>query len=243
MQGRPGQAAGQDEIKAGAEQKFRLGERMPPEHERRERECHHNAVLSVERYFQELNHLIPQLPHASIARIVEIFLHAFREQRTIYVFGNGGSAANASHMMCDINKGAVGMDAARRPKVMALTDNISLISAWANDYGYERIFSEQLKTFMKPRDVAFAVSTSGDSPNVLLALETAKEYGAMTVGLAGGEGGRMNALCDVCAIVPSFNVQMVEDLHHATMHSIFTAVRESLLAQTASPSLARAASF
>lgn len=216
---------------------------MAPEHERRERERHQNAGLSVERYFQELSNLIPRLPYSSIATITEIFLHAFREQRTIYVFGNGGSAANASHMMCDINKGVVALDAVQRPKVMALTDNMSLITAWANDYGYERVFSEQLKTFIKPRDVAFAISTSGDSASVLLALETAREYGAMTIGLAGCEGGRMKALCDICAIVPSFNVQMVEDLHHATMHSIFTAVRESLLAQTASPSVARAASF
>lgn len=216
---------------------------MAPEHERRERERHQNAGLSVERYFQELSNLIPRLPYSSIATITEIFLHAFREQRTIYVFGNGGSAANASHMMCDINKGVVGLDAVQRPKVIALTDNMSLITAWANDYGYERVFSEQLKTFIKPRDVAFAISTSGDSASVLLALETAREYGAMTIGLAGCEGGRMKALCDICAIVPSFNVQMVEDLHHATMHSIFTAVRESLLAQTASPSVARAASF
>jgi D-sedoheptulose 7-phosphate isomerase len=126
---------------------------------------------------------------------------------------------------------------------MALTDNVSLISAWANDFGYERIFSEQLKTFLKPRDVAFAISTSGDSPNVLLALETAKEYGALTVGLAGGQGGQMKALCDVCAVVPSENVQVIEDLHHAMMHSIFTAVREGLLVTAGNKRMARAASF
>jgi D-sedoheptulose 7-phosphate isomerase len=126
---------------------------------------------------------------------------------------------------------------------MALTDNVPLMSAWANDCGYERIFSEQLKTFIKPRDVAFAISTSGDSPNVLLALKTAREYGALTVGLAGCQGGRMKELCDVCAIVPSDNIRVIEDLHHAMMHSIFTAVRESLLSVTARNVLARAASF
>jgi D-sedoheptulose 7-phosphate isomerase len=126
---------------------------------------------------------------------------------------------------------------------MSLTDNVSLISAWANDFGYERIFSEQLRTFVRPRDVAFAISTSGDSPNVLLALETARQYGALTMGLAGCDGGRMLGLCDVCAVVPSDNVQIVEDLHHAMMHSIFTAVRESFLAGTAKAPMARAASF
>ena len=214
---------------------------MAREHDRREREFQ-NADGSIERYFRELSSLIPRLPYRSLTTIVDIFLRAFAEQRTIYVFGNGGSAASASHLMCDINKGATDLDAVRRPKVMSLTDNVSLISAWANDYGYERIFSEQLKTFVRPRDIAFAISTSGDSPNVLLALETAREHGAMTVGLAGCKGGQMKTLCDVCAIVPSDNVQMVEDLHVAALHSIFTAVRESLHAAAATV-LARAASF
>jgi D-sedoheptulose 7-phosphate isomerase len=95
---------------------------------------------------------------------------------------------------------------------------------------------------VQPRDIVFAISTSGDSPNVLLALERAREYGAITVGLGGCEGGRMHPLCDICAVVPSDNVQVIEDLHHAMIHAIFTAVRESFLAGTAK-ALARAASF
>jgi D-sedoheptulose 7-phosphate isomerase len=216
---------------------------MPPGHEGREWESHQDADQSIKQYFNDLTELIPQLPYAAIRRIVSVFLDAFVEQRTVYVFGNGGSAASASHMMCDINKGASGLGLGKRPKVMALTDNAALISAWANDFGYERIFSEQLKTFVKPRDVAFAISTSGDSPNVLLALETAREYGALTVGMGGCQGGQMKALCDVCAIVPSQNAQLIEDLHHAMIHSIFVAVRESLLSVNAKAVMARAASF
>jgi D-sedoheptulose 7-phosphate isomerase len=215
---------------------------MPPGHEGREWEFHQDADLSIKRYFHDLTALIPQLPYGAINSIVSIFLDAFAQQRTVYVFGNGGSAASASHMMCDINKGASGLVAGKRPKVMALTDNASLISAWANDFGYERIFSEQLKTFVKPRDVAFAISTSGDSPNVLLALETAREYGALTVGLGGCQGGQMKALCDICAIIPSEKIQLIEDLHHAMIHSISVAVKESLLSGTIK-TLARAASF
>lgn len=215
---------------------------MPPGHDGREWDFQ-NVSLSINNYFQELSSLIPQLPYSDINGIVSVFLEAFREQRTVFVFGNGGSAASASHMMCDMNKGMTDLNANKRPRVMSLTDNVSLMSAWANDFGYEKIFSEQLKTFVKPRDVAFAISTSGDSPNVLLALETAREYGALTMGLAGCQGGRMQGLCDVCAIVPSENVQMIEDLHQAMMHSIFTAVRESLLAGTAKTPMAKAASF
>jgi len=215
---------------------------MAPGHEGREWESLQQADRSIRTYFDDLTDLVSQLPYNSITRIVSIFLEAFAEQRTVYVFGNGGSAASASHLMCDINKGA-GAGEAKRPRVMALTDNVSLITAWANDFGYECIFSEQLKTFIKPRDVAFAISTSGDSPNVLLALETAREYGAMTVGLGGCQGGRMKSLCDVCAIIPSDNVQLIEDLHHAMIHSIFIAVRENLIAGTAKALIARAASF
>ena len=215
---------------------------MSPGHEGREWESHQDADRTIRRYFRELSEMASQLPYSSITRIVSIFLEAFAEQRTVYVFGNGGSAASASHMMCDITKGVSEPDAGKRPRVMALTDNASLMTAWANDFGYERIFSEQLKTFIKPRDVAFAISTSGDSPNVLLALETAREYGAMTVGLGGCQGGQMKSLCDVCAIVLSDNIQLVEDLHQAIIHSIFIAVRQSLLTGTKTL-MARAASF
>jgi len=215
---------------------------MAPGHENREWESLQQADRSIRTYFRDLTGLVSQLPYNSITQIVSIFLNAFAEQRTVYVFGNGGSAASASHLMCDINKGASPGEG-KRPRVMALTDNASLITAWANDFGYERIFSEQLKTFIKPRDVAFAISTSGDSPNVLLALEVARESGAMTVGLGGCQGGQMKPLCDVCAIVPSDNVQLVEDLHHAMIHSIFVAVRQSLLAGTEKTLMARAASF
>jgi D-sedoheptulose 7-phosphate isomerase len=216
---------------------------MTPGQQGQEWESRPDTDRTIRQYFRELSELAPRLPYQSISNIVAVFLEAFAEQRIVYVFGNGGSAASASHLMCDINKGISEASTGIRPKVMALTDNTSLITAWANDFGYERIFSEQLKTFIKPRDVAFAISTSGDSPNVLLALETAREYGAMTVGFGGCRGGQMKSLCDVCAIVPSDNVQLVEDLHQAMIHSIFIAVRESLLAGTPKPLMARAASF
>ena len=190
--------------------------------------------FSVENYFHELKALIPRLPYHAIEAIASVLLRAFSQDRTVFVFGNGGSAAIASHLMCDLNKGSACADAVRRPKVMALTDNVSLVTAWANDCGYEHVFSEQLKSFIRPKDVAFAISTSGDSPNVLLALATAQEYGGVTLGFAGCNGGRMKALCDVCAVVPSDHVQMIEDMHHAMAHSVFNTVRRVLRAGTES---------
>ena len=194
-----------------------------------QREGNNNPpTLSVETYFQGLSGLIPKIPYAAINEIISAILRAHEEGRTVFVFGNGGSAATASHMMCDLNKGAGEGASGPRLKVMALTDNVPLLTAWANDTSYETVFAGQLKNFIQPREVAFAISGSGNSPNVLQGLKTAREAGAVTLGITGYQGGRMKALCDVCAVVPCDNMQMIEDMHHAIAHSIFTVVRDKL---------------
>lgn len=167
-------------------------------------------------------------PYTEIDEIITVLLRAFEEERTVFVFGNGGSAASASHMVSDMNKGLGDVRREKRMKVMALTDNVPLLTACANDHGYETVFSEQLKNFIQPGDVAFAISCSGDSANVLLALTTARQAGAFTVGLSGFAGGAMKDLCDVCAIVPSENMQLIEDVHHAMLHAMFTVLRERI---------------
>lgn len=183
---------------------------------------------SAESYFQQLSALIPHLPYREIESIAAVLLKTHAEDRTVFVFGNGGSAASASHMMCDLNKGTTQATQGRRLKVMALTDNVPLLTAWANDSSYERVFSEQLKNFVRSGDVAFAISASGNSPNVLLALQTARARGARTLGITGYRGGKMKLLCDICAVVPSDKVPMIEDMHHAILHSIFTVVEARL---------------
>ena len=137
-------------------------------------------------------------------------------------------------MVSDMNKGLGDVAREKRMKVMSLTDNVPFLTACANDHGYETVFSEQLKNFIQPGDLAFAISCSGDSANVLLALNTARQAGAFTVGIAGFAGGAMKEMCDVCAIVPSENMQMIEDVHHAMLHAMFTALRERIRAQCAS---------
>lgn len=186
--------------------------------------------LSTQAYFERLAALIPQLPYAAIDAIVAAILKAYADERTVFVFGNGGSAAAASHMMCDMNKGTAEPAQLKRLKLMSLTDNVPLLTAWANDSGYDHVFSEQLKNFVRPGDLAFAISASGNSPNVVLALQTARGRGAVTAGVTGYSGGKMKPLCDICAVVPSDNIQMIEDMHHALLHSIFTVVREKLRA-------------
>jgi D-sedoheptulose 7-phosphate isomerase len=175
-------------------------------------------------YFDLLSRNLEKLPFRQVDAVAELLFDAYRNQHTTFVFGNGGSAALASHFACDLGKGTVN-GSSKRFRVMALTDNVPLMTAWANDSHYENIFSEQLANFACVGDVAFAISASGNSPNVLKALKTAREAGATTAGLTGFMGGRMLSLCDACIVVPCENMQIIEDLHLCIAHSLFTCVR------------------
>lgn len=108
--------------------------------------------------------------------------------------------------------------------MFALTDNLATLTAWANDSSYEDVFAEQLRNVVEPQDVAFAISGSGNSKNVLRALHVARAAGATTVGISGCQGGAMKSQCDLCVVVPSDNMQIIEDLHLATAHAIFRIV-------------------
>ena len=180
-------------------------------------------AFDVPSYLDQLSETIRQLPLPAIGNLVGVLLDAYAHSRTVFLFGNGGSASLASHMCCDLGKGtsAVG---GKRLRAISLTDNIALITAWANDSHYENIFAEQLENLLQPSDVAFAISGSGNSPNVLAALQVARRAGATTAGITGFDGGKMKSLCDVCAVVPSDNMQIIEDLHLSIAHSIFRAL-------------------
>lgn len=186
-----------------------------------------NSIRNCESYFAQLAKTIESLPFAAMDGLTGVLLRAYEQQRTVFVFGNGGSAALASHFACDLGKGTVN-GWSQRFRVMALTDNVPLMTAWANDSNYVDIFAEQLANFAGPGDVAFAISASGNSPNVLKALRVAKQAGSVTAGLTGFSGGRMLALCDACVVVPSDNMQIIEDVHVSVAHSIFTCIRASI---------------
>jgi D-sedoheptulose 7-phosphate isomerase len=159
-------------------------------------------------------------------------MRAYESGRTVFLFGNGGSAALASHFACDLGKGTIN-GAGQRFRVLALTDNVPLITAWANDAQYEDVFAEQLVNFVRPDDIALAISGSGNSPNVLKALKAARDASAFTIGLTGFQGGCMRDLCDLCMIVPSDNMQIIEDLHLSVTHAIFTILRSKICERTA----------
>jgi len=191
-------------------------------------------------YFQGVGAILRRLPFALIDRVTDSLWNAYLEHKTVYVFGNGGSAALASHCACDLGKGTT-VNGNRRFRVLALTDNIPLMTAWANDASYDDIFAEQIAPFVNKNDIALAISGSGNSPNVLKALHVAREAGAITIGLTGFQGGKMKPLCDLCIIIPSDNMQVIEDLHVSVNHSIFLSLRARILEAAAQDLIRREA--
>jgi D-sedoheptulose 7-phosphate isomerase len=183
-------------------------------------------------YCTKVSEVLANIPSAEIELVIQALLQAHESGRAVFLFGNGGSAALASHMACDLGKGTADV-ASKRSRVLSLTDNVALITAWANDISYEDVFSEQLKNQLQPGDVALAISTSGNSPNVLRALHVAKSLGAITVGLTGFDGGKARPLCDLCIVVPSDNTQIIEDLHSVLAHGMFSVLCTRL--QVSSP--------
>ena len=143
-------------------------------------------------YFSILERSSAALDWDRVDLIAQLLYRAYEEERTTYLFGNGGSASLASHFACDLTKGTwiPGSDL-KRFRATALTDNLPILTAWANDSGYEDVFAEQLTGIIHAGDIAFAISGSGNSKNVLKALHVAREVGALTIGLGGFEGGEM----------------------------------------------------
>lgn len=185
-------------------------------------------ILKSSDYLAKTRDVLARLDCDLIDRISEQLWQAYQQGRTVYLFGNGGSAALASHIACDLAKGTI-TNGSRRLRAVSLTDNVSLMTAWANDSHYEEIFAEQLQGFIEAADVVLAISSSGNSRNVVRGIEVARQAGATVIALTGFDGGKVKALCDMCLVVPSDNVQQIEDAHLGVTHAIFTATRQRIL--------------
>lgn len=170
-------------------------------------------------YLHELSDLTRKLPVEPIDKIIDLLRAARREGRHVFLLGNGGSAATASHLVNDLAKLTIEPNVPRL-RAIALTDNVPLVTAWANDSVYEAIFAEQLDNFVSPGDVVIGFSTSGNSPNVVRALTLAKARGARTVAFTGRSGGALKAVAEVCFMVPSESTQLIEDVHLAAGHCV-----------------------
>jgi D-sedoheptulose 7-phosphate isomerase len=184
--------------------------------------------VAAKDYILALKELLARLDHAVVDRMAEVIWRGYEDGRTLFLFGNGGSAALASHIACDIGKGTI-TGHRKRLKTVALTDNVALITAWANDKAYEDIFSEQLQSLAERGDIALAISGSGNSPNVIRGLEAARRMGVQTLVMTGFEGGRAKPLADFCLVVPSDSMQHIEDAHLCATHAIFLALRQRMM--------------
>ena len=176
-------------------------------------------------YLAQLTQVVQRLPEEKVQDLVDTIAEAYESNRQVFVLGNGGSAAAASHLACDLQKG-IGGPAPKRFKAMALTDNVPIMTAWANDSDYSEIFARQLDTWVNPGDLVVAISASGNSPNVIKAVELANERGAQTYGLTGFDGGKLARIAHKSIVAPSNNMQHVEDVHVILAHLVYSCLRK-----------------
>ena len=191
----------------------------------------------INRYFSELEQMLQAISLSHLETVLRLLEEAYRNGRRIFIMGNGGSAATASHFALDLAKNTI-MPGAPRLKAISLTDHVPLITAWSNDIAYEHIFSEQLANMIEPGDVVIGVSTSGNSPNVINALNLAKQYRATTVGLLGAKGGKIKDMVDAFILAPGQNIEQEEDAHMILAHVITRHMREVVRSYAASLTVA-----
>jgi D-sedoheptulose 7-phosphate isomerase len=186
----------------------------------------------IEQYRSQQKAALDSIPGDAVARLIAKFRWALAEDKQIFVFGNGGSAANASHFITDLGKGSsdhiikAGVHN-RRFRCMSLNDNVSWMTALGNDYAYEDIFVRQLENYARPGDVVLVMSVSGNSPNVVKAVEWAKHNDVWTAALVGGKRGRLADIADEPIVIDSHHYGRVEDAHMAICHMLCYAFIEN----------------
>lgn len=182
----------------------------------------------VSDYLSRLQTLLARVDPASVVRVVDTLFDCYENGGRLVLCGNGGSATTASHLVCDFQKNVL-LEGGRPWEVVALTDSPSLITAWGNDTEYANVFAGQARTWLRnENDVLIAISGSGNSPNVLRAVEVANEVGAVSVGWSGYGGGKLADVARVNVVVHARNMQLVEDVHMALGHVVYSALRDRI---------------
>ena len=173
----------------------------------------------VKDYLEAQKHALDSIPVEKVNQLIEKLLQAWKEDRQIFVFGNGGSAANASHFVTDLGKGA--SDKMSKPfKCLSLNDNSPWMTAIGNDYSYNEVFSRQLINFGRPGDLILTMSVSGNSPNLLSAINWGKQNGLYTIALVGGNRGKLADMSDFVIEIDSKHYGRVEDAHMGICHMV-----------------------
>jgi D-sedoheptulose 7-phosphate isomerase len=170
-----------------------------------------------QKYIKELVMFLTSFPYEQFEQMISTLIEAYRMNHTIFVMGNGGSGATASHWACDINKGC-SFNRDKKFRMMCLNDNVATILAYANDISYDDIFVEQLKNFFNPGDVVIGISGSGNSTNVLKAIQYANKHEGVTIGLCGFNGGKLRRFVDIPILAKIHDMQKVEDVHTIISH-------------------------
>jgi len=181
----------------------------------------------IRTYLDQVSDLVLQTPPESIRSITQIILDAYGRGSTVFVFGNGGGSATSAHFVCDLAKGTA-MEGRPRLKALSLSENMPLMTAWANDTDYTNTFGEQLRNLVEEGDIVIGLSGSGMSPNVINAFQVASEAGAFPILLSGFRGGRAVEVARESIVVPSNDMQQIEDVHLMLCHIIFRCVREGI---------------
>lgn len=186
----------------------------------------------IRRYWHTVSDLMYEMSLEPIAMAADWLFECYQRSGTVFILGNGGSAATASHLACDLGKGTR-IDGRPTFRTACLTDNIPLLTAWSNDSDYGDALAEQLAAFVTKDDVVVAISVSGNSVNVLNAVNRARQAGAAVIGLTGQSGGRLVESVNLPIRVPSDSAEEVEDVHLIAAHSICTALRNRFQEQRA----------
>jgi len=178
-------------------------------------------------YLTELSRVLENFPHENFDRMIREIMKSYHEDRNIFVMGNGGSGSTASHWACDVNKGCC-LHLSKKFKMICLNDNIATMMAYGNDLSYDDIFVEPMKNFFRPGDLVIGISGSGNSNNVLKAIEYANKNGGRTVGLCGYEGGKLLNMVNIPLLAGINDMQKVEDIHMIIVHISMQAILKEL---------------
>jgi D-sedoheptulose 7-phosphate isomerase len=196
-----------------------------------------NNERQIEKYFQEIKQICDNISREDIDKVIELLFDAWKNERQVFLCGNGGSAGTATHFMCDLFKVTI-VEGKKRFKAYCLNDNIPLMSALINDNGFDNLFIEQLKNLYRKGDLLICLSVHGGSgqdkaglwsQNLLKAMDFVKRSGGKTIGFAGFDGGAMKELADVCVVVPFNATPHVEAFHVVLQHLIAFRLKEKIM--------------
>lgn len=185
----------------------------------------------IENYFENIKKEVDALDKGAVQKVVDVLHEAWKNNKQVFILGNGGSASTASHFACDLGKGTLSRvydPNVKRFRVMSLTDNVAIMTAFANDLSYDDIFSQQLHNLVQQGDIVIAITGSGNSPNVVKAVDIANKAGAVTIAFLGFDGGKVKGMADHVVHVKCDNYGIIEDIHSMLNHVIISNLKEKI---------------